>query len=70
MFIFQFFFSLLVCTVLYIGCGIGYNYKVAGKRGAEMVPNVEFWRDLPALCRDGFLFAIHGFKKGSSYTQV
>eukprot|EP01107_Rhizomastix_libera_P016459 TRINITY_DN687_c0_g1_i4.p1 TRINITY_DN687_c0_g1~~TRINITY_DN687_c0_g1_i4.p1 ORF type:complete len:238 (+),score=31.90 TRINITY_DN687_c0_g1_i4:169-882(+) len=60
---------LLVCTVLYIGCGIGYNYKFAGKRGAEMLPNLQFWKDLPALCRDGFLFAIHGFKK-DNYTQV
>ena len=28
-------------------------YKVKEARGVEMVPNVEFWRDLPHLIKDG-----------------
>jgi hypothetical protein len=50
------------------------------KTGAEIIPNVEFWKDLPLLIRDGVLFVVDGVKlliakvrsRGSAnaYTEV
>jgi hypothetical protein len=29
------------------------------KSGVEMIPNYKFWKDLPFLIKDGFLFIYH-----------
>ncbi|GAM29185.1 hypothetical protein SAMD00019534_123610, partial [Acytostelium subglobosum LB1] len=64
---------LLVGIFLYIGIGIGVNYKVRGLRGGEMFPNIEFWSSFPGLIKDGVLY-IKGKVTGSggngSYQQV
>ena len=57
-------------VVVYVGGGMVYNWKFQQKTGIEMVPNIEFWKDLPSLVKDGFLYAIHGFKKDNSYTSM
>jgi len=41
---------------LYVVIGMAYNYKFRELRGAEMVPNVDFWRGLPSLIKDGCVF--------------
>jgi len=41
---------------LYVVIGMAYNYKVRELRGIEMVPNVDFWRGLPSLIKDGCVF--------------
>jgi len=37
---------------VYFAAGIAWNVK-NGKRGAEAIPNIEFWTDLPGLAKDG-----------------
>ncbi|EFA75131.1 hypothetical protein PPL_11205 [Heterostelium album PN500] len=64
---------LLVSITVYIGVGIGVNYKVRGLRGAEMFPNIEFWRSVPGYVADGAIFIkgkITGSGGQSGYQQV
>jgi len=41
---------------LYLVIGSAYNYRAKEARGVEMVPNIDFWRGLPSLIKDGFTF--------------
>ncbi|XP_071102239.1 uncharacterized protein [Haliotis cracherodii] len=49
---------LLVCTVLYVCVGIGFQKYVRKAEGREILPHYSFWVDLPRLIRDGTLFAV------------
>ena len=56
---------LIVGIVLYFVIGAVYLWKVRGATSiGEMIINKDFWCDLPFLVKDGFMFIIHGFKKG------
>eukprot|EP01065_Artemidia_motanka_P036300 TRINITY_DN44206_c0_g1_i1.p1 TRINITY_DN44206_c0_g1~~TRINITY_DN44206_c0_g1_i1.p1 ORF type:complete len:305 (+),score=96.76 TRINITY_DN44206_c0_g1_i1:61-915(+) len=50
----------LICffcsAFVYVAAGVAYNYKVRELRGAQVIPNVDFWKDLPALVWDGMRF--------------
>lgn len=48
---------LLVGTLVYLTVGIGIKRYKFGLTGMEAVPNIEFWRDLPGLVRDGIVFS-------------
>eukprot|EP01060_Flectonema_neradi_P030086 TRINITY_DN42_c1_g1_i3.p1 TRINITY_DN42_c1_g1~~TRINITY_DN42_c1_g1_i3.p1 ORF type:complete len:233 (+),score=58.56 TRINITY_DN42_c1_g1_i3:66-701(+) len=41
---------------LYFALGAAFMYKVKGERGVNMIPNVNFWKDLPFLMKDGAVF--------------
>jgi len=45
-----------VAIVLYLGIGMGYNYKVREIRGIEMIPQLEYWKQVPGLVKDGCIF--------------
>jgi len=64
-FLIIFFVSLFV----YFAAGIGYN-AYRGQQGVELVPNVEFWKDLPFLVKDGVMFCVHLVTGGGSYSSV
>lgn len=40
--------------ILYFGVGM-IVLRVRGHHGSELVPNVEFWKDLPSLIKEGFV---------------
>ena len=40
-----------------MGGGYGYNFKYRDLRGAEAVPQIEYWQQVPGLVRDGCVFA-------------
>jgi hypothetical protein len=42
---------LLYCTG---GCFL--NFTIFNKRGRDVIPNLYFWKDVPFLIKDGFLF--------------
>jgi hypothetical protein len=49
----------LACVIpVYITAGCLYGYKKKGSKGIEACPNIEFWKDLPHLIKDGTLFSI------------
>eukprot|EP01061_Rhynchopus_euleeides_P024103 TRINITY_DN3894_c0_g2_i1.p2 TRINITY_DN3894_c0_g2~~TRINITY_DN3894_c0_g2_i1.p2 ORF type:complete len:203 (+),score=58.22 TRINITY_DN3894_c0_g2_i1:61-609(+) len=56
---------------VYFAGGFAYNYQAKQLRGSEAIPNAAFWKDLPALMKDGA-----GFLKskvtggGGNYTSV
>ncbi|KAM9957809.1 hypothetical protein ACTFIW_012780 [Dictyostelium discoideum] len=58
---------LLSVTVLYIIIGSIINWKVRHQHGAEIFPNVHFWRNFGSLIKDGVFF-IKGKITGSSQT--
>lgn len=43
-------------TTIYCGVGIGYKMHKYGLRGAEAVPHIDVWRELPTLVKDGCNF--------------
>jgi cation-dependent mannose-6-phosphate receptor len=45
---------------VYLFGGMVVRYFFLGARGMEMVPNLDFWRDLPTLVRDGVRFLQNG----------
>jgi len=62
---------LVVLLPIYIAAGCVYKTKTKGTSGVESCPNVDFWRDLPGLVKDGFRFTFSKCRGGSSsYNQV
>ncbi|XP_047533725.1 uncharacterized protein LOC125068587 [Vanessa atalanta] len=49
-------------VILYLVLGICTKKFLMGATGIEVVPNLTFWSDLPNLVKDGWAFAINGFK--------
>src|SRR4051794_30612584 len=47
---------LSVVVPLYVVGGCVYKHQKLGATGMDKCPNVEFWRDLPSLVKDGFAF--------------
>ncbi|XP_045773890.1 uncharacterized protein LOC123873207 [Maniola jurtina] len=49
-------------VILYIVLGVCTKKFLMGATGLEVIPNLAFWSDLPNLVKDGWAFAINGFK--------
>nr|CAD7201503.1 unnamed protein product [Timema douglasi]CAD7411333.1 unnamed protein product [Timema poppensis] len=41
-----------------------------GAEGKEMIPNYDFWVDVPYLCRDGILFLVSGCNPAPAYERI
>ncbi|XP_023024128.2 cation-dependent mannose-6-phosphate receptor [Leptinotarsa decemlineata] len=52
---------IVLATVYFIG-GALISYFIRGARGVEIVPNIDFWRNLPGLVKDGAIFLLSGCK--------
>ncbi|XP_045499546.1 uncharacterized protein LOC123697173 [Colias croceus] len=50
------------CVIFYLVLGVCTKKFLMGATGLEVVPNLAFWMDLPTLVKDGWVFAINGFK--------
>eukprot|EP00742_Colponemidia_sp_Colp-10_P007375 GILJ01007939.1.p1 GENE.GILJ01007939.1~~GILJ01007939.1.p1 ORF type:complete len:300 (-),score=10.23 GILJ01007939.1:133-1032(-) len=48
--------GVLAVVVIYLVVGILYKRR-KGSSGIDLVPNLEFWKDLPALIKDGIMFS-------------
>jgi len=55
---------LLVGGVVYIGAGCLWGYKKKQVTGVEAFPHIAFWRDLPALCKDGCRWTYNMIRSG------
>ncbi len=64
---------LAVCVPLYVIGGCVYNRFASGASGVEAFPHIAFWRALPGLVRDGFVFTWRKLtcsSAGGGYTNV
>jgi len=53
-----------VIFVLYIALGSLYKWKIKKEpMGINVIPNIEFWKELPFLVKDGILFTGRGVMK-------
>ncbi|CAH1790282.1 unnamed protein product [Owenia fusiformis] len=60
----------IVVLVIYLIGGIAFM-KFRGKEGAELVPNVGFWKELPLMVKDGGRFVVSKVKgKSTSYENI
>ncbi|KAK9888123.1 hypothetical protein WA026_000395 [Henosepilachna vigintioctopunctata] len=50
---------LVICLLYFVG-GACLLYFVRGARGLELIPNIDFWKKLPGLVKDGTLFIFGG----------
>lgn len=57
-------FWVVVVFLIYAVGGSAYNIKVKGKSGVEAFPNLEFWREVPGLVRDGTKFTFEKIGQG------
>jgi len=57
-------FIIILCTLfpVYFLVGFMYGWKGKGLSGTDACPNVDFWRGLPGLIKDGFSFVISKIK--------
>eukprot|EP01059_Diplonema_ambulator_P035789 TRINITY_DN858_c0_g1_i7.p1 TRINITY_DN858_c0_g1~~TRINITY_DN858_c0_g1_i7.p1 ORF type:complete len:176 (+),score=44.96 TRINITY_DN858_c0_g1_i7:48-575(+) len=60
---------LFVGFAVYLAGGIVYMAKVKGESGINMIPHIEFWKDLPNLMKDGAFF-IKNKVTGGGYSSV
>jgi len=58
---------LIVFAVIYIGVGVTYSKVKLQEPGILVFPpsHVEFWKESPALAKDGFMFFLHKVSGGS-----
>ncbi|XP_070565874.1 cation-dependent mannose-6-phosphate receptor-like isoform X2 [Ptychodera flava] len=62
---------IFLCLVsVYLIGGVLYLKFVKHEEGVNLIPNGEFWMELPALIKDGFLFAISPCRKNSAYSEI
>ncbi|KAH9524733.1 hypothetical protein Btru_027646 [Bulinus truncatus] len=51
-----------VLLLIYLVGGVLFLKYVRKAEGIEVIPNVEFWKDLPSLIKDGILFTFRGLE--------
>merc|ERR1719414_1159883 len=61
---------LLVVVLVYAIGGYAFNTYKRGAEGAERIPNVAFWKELPSLVKDGFQFATSCGKSKAAYDEI
>lgn len=58
-------------SLAYFGGGTYYNVKYRGaEKSVEAIPQVEYWRQLPGLVKDGLKFSWAHTKKGTAAAQA
>ncbi|KAL0206793.1 hypothetical protein P9112_012504 [Eukaryota sp. TZLM1-RC] len=59
-----------VGAIMYIGIGMTYKGVVQGMTGVEMVPNVDFWREVPSRVWSGIKALIDKIRGRGSYAAI
>jgi hypothetical protein len=64
----------IIAVLIYITAGVLFNAFYKGAVGKEIIPNYNFWIDLPFLIKDGFLFVFYtpcqACRKTSDYEKI
>lgn len=65
--------SAFVAIIVYFVAGILLNKYKYNKNGLDLIPNVQFWKDVPYLVKDGGLLIMDGVNrilKRGPYSQI
>ncbi|XP_066302985.1 uncharacterized protein [Branchiostoma lanceolatum] len=54
----------------YFLVGAIFNKVIRGKQGSEVIPNVQFWKNLPGYIKSGVSFLISPCRKTTTYEQI
>ncbi|XP_078573446.1 uncharacterized protein LOC144860179 [Branchiostoma floridae x Branchiostoma japonicum] len=60
----------IVLVSVYLIAGVLYMSFVRNATGMERIPNIGFWRDLPALVKDGGKLLFSPCSKSASYSDI
>jgi len=61
----------IVCVILYLGVGVVYKWRRHDAKGLDLIPNIEIWREIPGLIKDGFMFTYHKITcRGDQYQAI
>jgi len=55
-----------VSIFVYFAAGYAFRYQKYEARGVDAIPNLDFWRELPALVKDGSLYSYHKIRGTSN----
>lgn len=47
--------TLFIIVFGYLSIGMSLKYFIIGARGSEVIPNINFWRNLPSLVKVMFI---------------
>ncbi|CAH1799795.1 unnamed protein product [Owenia fusiformis] len=61
---------LIVLLPLYVIGGMAIKRQRQGARGVEMVPNIEFWKSVPGLVKDGTMFVVGKVTRKGEYQRM
>jgi len=61
---------LLATTSAYLLGGCAYKYLKQGATGIEVIPNIEFWKGLPMLVKDGVLYVTGKITGQTGYSSL
>jgi len=61
-YLYLFLYVFLIGGAFYISFGMYYNQYVNNKKGIEMVPNINFWKEVYGLVKDGLYFTMDNIK--------
>jgi len=63
---------ILICgTALYLIVGVVVKWQVMHTEpGVELIPNIDFWRELPGLIKDGFFFVKSKITGAAGYSSL
>uniref|UniRef100_A0A2C9LWX2 Autophagy-related protein 27 n=2 Tax=Biomphalaria glabrata TaxID=6526 RepID=A0A2C9LWX2_BIOGL len=59
-----------VFFLIYLVGGVLFLKFLRKAEGIETIPNIEFWKDLPSLVKDGMVFTFRGCKAESTYEKI
>jgi len=55
---------ILVVVPVYVIGGCVYKSQKQGTRGVESCPNIDFWKTVPGLVKDGFSYSFNMIRSG------
>ncbi|ELU00623.1 hypothetical protein CAPTEDRAFT_19704 [Capitella teleta] len=59
-----------VLVVMYLVFGVLVMRFTRGATGLEQIPNIEFWKELPLLIKEGVTFTLNGCRVDTTYDQI
>ncbi|RIA84929.1 autophagy-related protein 27 [Glomus cerebriforme] len=67
----KFILTLIFIGLCYFGIGAAYKYHAYKAHGWDLLPHLDFWRDVPYLVSDVFKYIVNSFRTGrGGYSRV